>query len=66
MANFVPLETNATFSIYQYHVLFEPEVDSKAIRQQILGQDSITAEIGNKFIFDGMILYLTQEWSREV
>lgn len=46
----MPLETDATFSIFQYHVCFEPEVDSKAVRQAILSQEAIVSEIGNKLL----------------
>ncbi|PAV58564.1 hypothetical protein WR25_15017 [Diploscapter pachys] len=63
--NFVPVETFPETLIYQYHVQFEPDIDSKEFRQKILMQESVSKELGSFFIFDGMIMYLNREWDRE-
>ncbi|CAA98113.1 Piwi-like protein 1 [Caenorhabditis elegans] len=64
-ANFIPIEmTQSDYSIYQYHVEFEPTVDSKANREKMLRDNNVTDEIGHHFVFDGMILYLKEEWEQ--
>ncbi|CAD6194970.1 unnamed protein product [Caenorhabditis auriculariae] len=62
MVNFIPIETKSDYVIYQYHVMFKPAVDSKSVRQNLLKSANIINEIGEHFVFDGMILYLTSEW----
>ncbi|KAF1770856.1 hypothetical protein GCK72_002680 [Caenorhabditis remanei] len=62
-ANFVPIEMEkADYSIYQFHVEFDPVVDSKHVRERMLLHENVTDEIGCYHVFDGMILYLTKEW----
>ena len=66
-ANFVPIEMEkADYSIYQFHVEFDPVVDSKHVRERMLLHENVTDEIGCYHVFDGMILYLTKEWHQNV
>ncbi|WKX94696.1 hypothetical protein Q1695_011735 [Nippostrongylus brasiliensis] len=58
MANFVPVEQRPELIVYQYHVEFEPIIESKHFRHSVLKQKSIVDIIGPYFIFDGMILYI--------
>ncbi|CAI4233150.1 unnamed protein product [Auanema sp. JU1783] len=68
LANFVPLQNtgNASELIYQYHISYHPEVDSKKFRMAILRQEVFHDIIEEDFIFDGMILYLPKCNPREV
>ncbi|EFO84985.1 hypothetical protein CRE_03804 [Caenorhabditis remanei] len=64
-ANFIPIEMEkADYSIYQFHVEFHPQVDSKHMRETMLLHENVTEEIGRFHVFDGMILYLTEEWQQ--
>uniref|UniRef100_A0A1I7UZW8 Piwi domain-containing protein n=1 Tax=Caenorhabditis tropicalis TaxID=1561998 RepID=A0A1I7UZW8_9PELO len=64
-ANFIPIEMEKVdYSIYQYHVEFDPTVDSKHMRERMLLHPNVTDEIGRYHVFDGMILYLTTEWQQ--
>ncbi|KAF1760646.1 hypothetical protein GCK72_008895 [Caenorhabditis remanei] len=64
-ANFIPIEMEkADYSIYQFHVEFHPQVDSKHMRETMLLHENVTDEIGRFHVFDGMILYLTEEWQQ--
>lgn len=66
VANFVKIEQLPELVVCQYHVEFDPVVDSKAFRHAMLKQKSIQDEIGSVFIFDGMILYLVSNENLEV
>ncbi|KAK6732202.1 hypothetical protein RB195_016529 [Necator americanus] len=61
VANFVPLSQQPDLCCAQYHVEFEPQVESKSFRHQILKQERIQEHIGTTFIFDGMILYTVND-----
>ena len=63
--NFVPVETFPETLIYQYHVQFEPDIDSKEFRQKILMQESVSRELGSFFIFDGTLEELNAEWGKQ-
>ncbi|CAO4361477.1 unnamed protein product [Caenorhabditis nigoni] len=64
-ANFIPIEMEkADYSIYQFHVEFDPTVDNKHMRETMLLHPNVVEEIGSYHVFDGMILYLTQEWQQ--
>ncbi|KJH43427.1 piwi domain protein [Dictyocaulus viviparus] len=58
MANFVSIDQRPDLVVHQYHVEFDPPIDSKTFRHSILKQQHIQDDIGNAFIFDGMILYI--------
>ncbi|CAI5441474.1 unnamed protein product [Caenorhabditis angaria] len=63
LVNFIPIDvTENDYYIYQYHVEFEPPVDSKTMRSKILRDDKILNEIGEFNVFDGMIMYIKDEW----
>ncbi|CAB3408401.1 unnamed protein product [Caenorhabditis bovis] len=65
-SNMIPLEMVVdNYAIYQYHIEFQPSVDSKFMRQQMLQDSKIVAEIGAYGVFDGMILYLKEEWENQ-
>ncbi|VDO29290.1 unnamed protein product [Haemonchus placei] len=66
VANFVTIEQCPELVVWQYHVDFKPDIDSKNFRHAILKQKSIQDEIGNAFIFDGMILYIVSSINYEV
>ncbi|ETN70492.1 hypothetical protein NECAME_04915 [Necator americanus] len=66
VANFVPLSQQPDLCCAQYHVEFEPQVESKSFRHQILKQERIQEHIGTTFIFDGMILYTVNDRNFEV
>ncbi|KAK6012029.1 hypothetical protein OSTOST_22829, partial [Ostertagia ostertagi] len=65
VANFVTIEQCPELVVCQYHVEFKPDIDSKNFRHAILKQKSIQDEIGNAFIFDGMILYIVSSYNYE-
>ncbi|XGW10333.1 hypothetical protein V3C99_012093 [Haemonchus contortus] len=65
VANFVTIEQCPELVVWQYHVDFKPDIDSKNFRHAILKQKSIQDEIGNAFIFDGMILYIVSSINYE-
>ncbi|VDM66608.1 unnamed protein product [Strongylus vulgaris] len=66
MANFVPISHRPDVLCTQYHVDFEPLVDSRSVRHQILKQEQIQEHIGSTFIFDGMILYTVSDRNFDV
>lgn len=65
-ANFVKMQKVCDASnlssvlIYQYHVSFEPSVDSKSIRHRLLKEQDKSLGVIDP-IFDGMILYLPRQ-----
>ncbi|EYC08353.1 hypothetical protein Y032_0066g3715 [Ancylostoma ceylanicum] len=61
VANFVPLTQQPDLFCTQYHVEFDPQLESKSFRLQILKQEQIQEQIGTAFIFDGMILYIVSD-----
>ncbi|KAK5970160.1 hypothetical protein GCK32_018941, partial [Trichostrongylus colubriformis] len=65
VANFVTIDQCPELVVCQYHVEFKPEIDSKNFRHTILKQQNIQDEIGNAFIFDGMILYIVSSINYE-
>lgn len=66
VANFVPLTQKPDLFCTQYHVEFDPQVESKSFRHQILKQENIQEQIGTAFIFDGMILYIVSDRNFDV
>ena len=51
--------------LYQYHVDFNPNVDSKRLRQFLVRVQSDTV-LGKALAFDGMILYLVKKLPEKV
>ncbi|KAG8178643.1 hypothetical protein JTE90_010554 [Oedothorax gibbosus] len=56
--NYVYLKTPAGKGIYEYHVDFQPLVDSKQMKFKLMGDPTIREVIGSVKTFDGMKLYL--------
>lgn len=50
--------------VYQYHVDFQPEIDSKSMRFRLLAE--FRELIGPTKAFDGFILYLPKELEQQV
>jgi aubergine-like protein len=50
--------------VYEYEVRFEPEVDSKGMRNRLLREH--VKELGKAKIFDGVTLYLPIKLQQEV
>ena len=56
VSNYVVIRSRPHTAMYQYHVKYEPMMESKRLRMGLLlSQEAI---IGKKHAFDGMILYL--------
>ena len=56
VANYFILHTRPDSAIYQYHVDFNPPVDSKALRKKLLRDHEEL--VGKVRAFDGMVLFL--------
>lgn len=56
VANYFILHTRPDAAIYQYHVDFNPPVDSKALRKKLLRDHEEL--VGKVRAFDGMVLFL--------
>lgn len=56
--NYVRVSRQKDKGIYEYHVDFEPSIDSRKIRHLILKSDDIKEVIGGVFEFTGMNIYL--------
>ncbi|XP_074640256.1 piwi-like protein 1 isoform X2 [Tubulanus polymorphus] len=59
IANFFKLESAPSWNLYQYHVDFKPQVDSKRVRIAMVKSQS--AIIGPVSAFDGMVLFLPRK-----
>lgn len=55
-ANYILLQTKPGYGVYQYEVIFKPEVDSENARFKLV--NSVIVEFTNSKTFDGRILYL--------
>lgn len=62
-ANFFRMVKSPTWSLYQYHVDFAPEVEVNAVRKGLLRVH--TATLGGN-VFDGTTLYLTNRLNQDV
>ncbi|XP_048257294.1 piwi-like protein 1 [Haliotis rufescens] len=60
LANFFRLETAPDWMLYQYHVDFNPTIDSRRLKNALL-MSHIESLLGNTRAFDGMILYLPRK-----
>ena len=56
VANYFVLHTRPDAAVYQYHVDFNPPVDSKALRKKLLRDHEEL--VGKVRAFDGMVLFL--------
>ncbi|XP_064458074.1 piwi-like protein 1 [Ornithodoros turicata] len=56
--NYVRLETMPGMGVYEYHVDFNPPMDSKNVRFQLIRSDPVVEAIGRTKVFDGAKLYL--------
>ncbi len=57
MSNFIELVKRPNWTLYQYHVSFEPEIESKRVKFALLGSNP--GIFRNSKAFDGSILYST-------
>ena len=62
-ANYVVLKSLPKSAIYQYHVEFEPPVESKPLRKKLIRDHEGT--LGRVRAFDGMMLYLPKLLGKE-
>lgn len=58
--NCIQLNQSKEADVYQYHVKFDPPLDSNRTKKNALGQ--ILQVIGNGFLFEGHVLYLPYEY----
>jgi len=64
MTNYFRLEQAPNWHLYQYHVGFDPELDSKRLRCALLhDHDEL---LGKTRAFDGMVLYLPKKLPLQV
>lgn len=56
--NYVRLDTAPGMGVYEYHVDFDPQMDSKTVRFQLIRSDEVVECIGRTKVFDGAKLYL--------
>ena len=64
MSNFIALKNRPECALYQYHVTYNPPIDSKRLRSGLLySQEDL---MGKTHSFDGMILYLPKKLPKEV
>ncbi|XP_054153870.1 piwi-like protein Siwi [Oppia nitens] len=54
LANYFRLNPPKAVIVYDYHVDFEPDIDSRIVRKGLLYNESIRQVFRNKLIFDGM------------
>ncbi len=64
IANYVRVDIDPGKGIYEYEVRFDPTVDSKSIRFQLLNQHR--DKIGIAKTFDGVTLYLPHQFENNV
>ena len=55
--NHVKVKSTPNWLIYHYHVKFEPEIENKRWRKELMS-DHVAAFGGRNFLFDGMGLYM--------
>ena len=56
--NYIRVKTNQGMGVFEYHVSFEPNLESRQMRYKVLHQPECNAIIGNVMQFTGMNLYL--------
>ncbi|GAB6024236.1 Piwi-like protein 1 [Chamberlinius hualienensis] len=59
VVNYIPVRVQPGYSVYQYHVSFQPEQESRQIRFKLIG--SLVDRIGETKSFDGTKLSLPQK-----
>lgn len=59
--NYVRLKILGNEGIYEYHVSFNPSVDSQRMKFRLMNQQSVRDVIGNVKTFDGAKLYLPRK-----
>ena len=64
ISNYFKLQSQPDWHLYQYHVDFNPEVDSKRIRQAMMWEQR--ALLGEVKVFDGMIMFLQKKLPQKV
>jgi len=62
--NIFPLRLPQQYCLYQYHVNFNPEVPSMAIRKAMIAEKK--EHFGNYYMFDGMQLFLQARLDNDV
>lgn len=58
--NYVIIKQLEGFGIFEYHVTFDPNIDSRQLRFKILRQKEVTDVLGQVMQFTGMNLFLPQ------
>ena len=64
ISNYFKLQSQPDWHLYQYHVDFNPEVDSKRIRQAMMWEQRHL--LGEVKVFDGMIMFLQKKLPQKV
>uniref|UniRef100_A0A0K0DAK6 Piwi domain-containing protein n=2 Tax=Angiostrongylus cantonensis TaxID=6313 RepID=A0A0K0DAK6_ANGCA len=65
VANFLPLEQQPDQAVYEYRVEFDPPVESRTIRYQLLDQCHIQEDFGSAFVFNGTAVYVASSTELE-
>jgi len=63
-ANVLPVRLPQHYALFHYHVDFNPEVPSTAIRKAMIAERR--AHFGNFYMFDGMQLFLQSRLENDV
>ena len=64
ITNFFKLQAEETWNLYQYHVDFNPQLESKRLRIALL--HSHAKILGGTRAFDGMVLFMPEKLQEEV
>lgn len=64
--NYVKLTVEKGMNIHEYHVRFEPDVDSLDTRRKLMRTQAVQDVIGTTLSFTGMNLYLPKKLERDV
>jgi aubergine-like protein len=56
--NYVLIKQTEGYGVFEYHVSFAPQIDSRGLRFKILHQKEVIEKIGSVMQFTGMNLYL--------
>lgn len=64
MSNFIALKNRPECALYQYHVTYDPPIDSKRLRSALIYSKEDL--IGKTRSFDGMVLYLPNRLKDDV
>ena len=59
--NYIKLAQKEGTGVFEYHIYFKPQIDSRPLRAKILRQADVADKIGTVYQFTGMNLYLPRQ-----